>query len=402
VKKYLKQMVKGLLILCLFLGIINLAAAETEKENKEPLVTATFFDSDLRESLNEVSMQIGVAFICDDNVKGIITMELKNVPLEKALRMMVSGGGFMFRKIDDYYLIGLPDPRSYTFQMLCETAVYSFKNISIESARALIPDSYKDYIKLDTEKGMAMIKAPSSLISEILADLAKIDGAKAQIRIKALVTEIRNEVLKNWGMNLMNIDFNPTATESGTKTLALNLTKGTLNGEGNASFGHFSTTINALVNDKKATIHADPVLLVTEGKSGELFVGEKRTLILYSTGTSSTTSSTENVEAGVTLKVTPKIVGDQIELTIAQKVSDFDDDTTDEIIVKSREYSSTVRFLPGQTVMVAGLTDKSTSDTTVKTPILGDIPLIGYLFKQKSKSKNDSEILIFLTAEVVK
>lgn len=402
----MKNRFRQSLIFLVFSGLIFALTIPVNAEIGEtkgpgPLVSATFFDSDLRESIKEVSLQTGVPLICDSIVSGIITMDLKDVPLEKALKMMLSGGGFTFRKIDDYYLIGLPDPKNPTFTMLCETSVYYFKNISMESARSLIPASYADYIKLDSEKGLAMIMAPSSLMPEILNDLAKIDGVRAQIRIKALVTEISNKVLKEWGMNLFDINFN--ASGVGTRTLALDLINGTLKGEGDADFGHFSTTIKALVDEKKATIHADPELLVTEGKSGELFVGEKRTLILYSKGTDSTSSSTENVEAGIGLKVIPKIVGDQIELAISQKISDFTGDTTDDkIVVKSRDYSSTVRFLPGQTVMVAGLTDKNDSNETIKTPILGDIPLIGYLFKQKSKSKEDSELLVFLTAEVVK
>lgn len=361
------RLIVGLIICWMSLAIATPIIAETENFNgNDPLVTATFFDSDLRESLKEVSLQTGINFVCDENVRGIISMDLKNVPLQKALRMMVSGGGFMFRKVDDYYIIGLPDPRNPTFQMLCETAIYYFKNISIESAKALIPDNYKDYIKLDPEKGTAMIKAPASLITEILSDLSKIDGVRAQIKIKALVTEVSNDVLKEWGMNLLNVDFN--ATGVGARTVGLDIAAGTISGAGDGSFGHFTTTIQALVNDKKATIHADPVILVTEGKSGDLFVGEKRTLILYSKGTDATTSSTENVEAGTTLKVIPRILGDQIELTISQKISDFQDGTTDEITVKSREFNSVVRFLPGQTVMVAGLTEKNTRDNTLKTP----------------------------------
>jgi Type II secretory pathway, component HofQ len=405
-----------LLILATGLGAVGFCADEKAITEGQPVVTATFFDSDLKEALKEVSVQTGVNIAIDEAVKGLITLELKNVPLEKALRMMLISGGFSFHKVDDFYVVGLADIRNPVFPSLCDTQIYCFQNITAQSAKALLPAFYEPYVKFTenssavnngsdirsdvAENGSATVNAPPELMEKIIADLEKMDGQRRQIRIKALVTEIRNEVLKSWGMNLMNIDFN--ATGKGTRTLALDLVAGTLSGEGDASFGHFSTTLNALVNEKKATIHADPVLMVTEGKSGGLFIGEKRTLILYSTGTSSTSSSTENVEAGVTLNVTPRIIGGQIELTVAQKVSDFDDNTTDQIIVKSREYSSTVRFLPGQTVMVAGLTNKTANDTTVKTPILGDIPLLGYLFKQKSKVKEDSEILVFLTAEVVK
>ncbi len=390
-----------IIIFSIVMALIIPVWAETGTDGGEPLVTATFFDSDLREALKEISLQTGIAFICDENVRGIITMDLKSVPLEKALRMMVSGGGFTFRKLEDYYIIGLPDPRNPSYQMLCESACYYFKNVGIDSARALIPDNYKSYIKLDPERGVAMIKAPSSLLNDILKDLAKIDGARAQIRIKALVTEVNNESLKELGMNLLSIDFTKTGNKVTNTTL--DVLNGTLTGNGFTSFGSFTTTIKALVNEKKATIHADPEIIVTEGKSGELFVGEKRTLILSSQGTNAITSSMENVEAGTYFKVTPKILGDQIELTVSQKISSFGDDgSPDQISVTSREFSSVVRFLPGQTVMVAGITQKNTRNDTVKTPLLGDIPIIGLLFKQRSKAKADSELLIFLTAEVVK
>ncbi|MGE5583134.1 MAG: type II secretion system protein GspD [Bacillota bacterium] len=399
----------GALLLLLFFTVsVILAgtvwAAEPATEEGQPLVTATFFETDLREALHEISIQTGVNLAVDETVRGLVTLELKNTPFEKALKMVLINGGFSYHKVDDFYVIGLPDPRNPAFAGLSETEVYFFKNIGAESAKAMLPEFYKPFVKFGTgvkeSQDTATVNAPPDLLAKIMADLAKMDGQREQLKIKALVTEISNEVLKEWGMDLLNVDFN--AAGVGVRTVGLNVPKGSISGEGDGSFGHFTATIKALVNEKKATIHADPEILVTEGKTGDLFVGEKRTLILYSQGTNASTSSTENVEAGATLKVTPKLVGEQIELTVSQKISDFDDGTTDEIIVKSREFSSVVRFLPGQTVMVAGLTQKQTRDNTLKTPILGDIPIVGLLFKQKSKLKGDSELLVFLTAEVVK
>jgi type IV pilus assembly protein PilQ len=394
------------LMLVVSFGTPTLIFGESPGGDNSPLVTATFFDSDLREALKEVALQTKVNIVADENVRGIITLDLKDVPLDKALRMMLIGEGLTAHKVDDFYVVGLPDPKNPAFTGLCDFGVYYFHNINIASAKALLPTFYEPYVKFDTDKDCANIIAPPELLKIIIDDFQKIDGERKQIKIKALVTEVRNDVLKEWGMNLLNVDFNGTGfwNSAGTdqRSTILDVANGTITGEGDASFGHFKATIQALVNDKKATIDADPELMVTEGKSGDLFVGEKRTLILYSKGTDATSSSTMDVEAGTTLKVTPKIVGDQIELTLSQKTSDFDDGSTDEITVKTREYNSVVRFRPGQTVLVAGLTEKDTSDNTLKTPILGDIPIVGLLFKQKSKLKSDQQYLIFLTAEVVK
>jgi type II secretory pathway component HofQ len=390
------------LLFCLGCAIPTFALTGSEKpQSEQPLVTATFFDSDLRESLKEIALQCKVNIVTDENVRGLVTLELKDVPLEKALRMMLFGGGYSFRKIDDFYVVGLADPKNPAFAGLCDTEVFYFENISAESARSLLPNFYEPYVKFDAGKDSATIIAPPELLAKITADLKKMDGKKCQIMIKALVTEVQNQVLKEWGMDSLNVDLNPTKV--GARTLGVNIPNGLISGSGDGNFGHFEATIKAMVNEKKAIVHADPTLIVNEGKTGELFVGEKRTLILQSQGTNASTSSTENVEAGTSLKVTPRLLGDQIELTFSQKVSGFEDEyRTDQILVRSREFNSVIRFAPGQTVMVAGLTEKKTSNGTLKTPILGDIPLIGLLFKQKSDSKDESQLLIFLTAEVIK
>lgn len=393
-----------LLVAGSFLGG-TVAAAETGVDQPQPLVTATFFETDLREALHEIAIQTGINMTIDENVRGLVTLELKEVPLEKALKMILISGGFSFRKVDDFYVIGWADPRNPGFAGLAESRVYYFKNISVDSAKALLPEFYKPYVKFgigDKERqDVAMVSAPPDLLQSIMADLEKMDGHREQIKIRALVTEVSNEVLKEWGMDLLNIDFN-VAKGSGLEILKLNIPEGTISGTGLADFGKFETAIKALANEKKAVIHADPVLLVTEGESGELFIGEKKTLILHSQGTSSTSSSTENVEAGTALKVAPRLLNGQIELAVSERISGFDNSSTEEITIKTREYNSVVRFMPGQTIMVAGLTEKKEQDNTLKTPILGDIPIIGWLFKQKSKFRGDMELLLFLTGEVVK
>jgi type II secretory pathway component HofQ len=396
-------LIVSLLMLCLGGGWQVSCLAADGNGAGQPLVTATFFESDLREALSEVSLRTKVNITVDNNVNGTISLELKDVPLEDALYMMLVGGGYTFRKIKDFYLVGLPNLKNPVFTELTETGVYHFQNVQGNSIKTLIPEPYSPYVKVDTEKNMATAIAPPTILRRILDDLAKIDGPKRerQFRIKALVTEVQNQVLKEWGMNSLTAYFD--GTDTGKKNFALDLTSGILSGEGDASFGHFVVAIQALVNEKKAVINSDPTVIVTEGKTGNLFVGDRRTLILQSEGSSSTTSSTENVEAGTTLQVTPRLFGDDIELTFTQKVNVFDDtaSTTNRILVRTREYSSVVRFLSGQTVLVAGLTEKQTNNNSAKAPLLGDIPLIGLLFKQQSDQKSNSELLIFLTAEVI-
>ncbi len=395
----------SILLLVLFCGVCVLMpgmslATENTDEESQPLVTATFFDSDIKEALKEVAIQTGVNIAVDEAVKGLVTLEIKEVPLEKALRMMLINGGYSFRRIDDFYLVGLADPRNPVFAGLCESKVYYFQNISAESAKALLPTFYEPYVKFDTIKDSANIVASPEIVAQIIDDFKKMDGERKQIRIKALVTEIRSDVLKEWGIDLLRMG---DIVGDYAKSTTLDVTNGAITINGKGDYGYIFGSIKAMVNEKKATIHADPIIVVTEGKTGDLFVGDKRTLILETQGTTGTSSTTQNVEAGTTLKVSPKLLNDQIELTLTQNVSTFDnEERTDQILVRSNEFSSVVRFLPGQTVMIAGITENQTRKNVSKTPILGDIPILRLLFRQKSDQKVDSELLIFISAEIVK
>lgn len=375
------------------------AAANTKNEVENIFVTATFFDSDLREALKEVSLQTGVPIVTDENIKGVITMELRDVPFEKALRMMISGGGYMYRKVEDYYIVGLPDVKNPTYALLCQTEIFRFKNISAESARALLPDIYKEYVRFDIENNVATVNAPSSIVTTILADLSKMDEGKAQIKIKALVTEVQTDAIKELGMNLL--EFNNTGSES-NRSGSYDLAEGLLTLRGSGSFGQLLTKIKLLSQDKRASIQADPVILIAEGKTGQLFVGDKKTIILRPDEDSAYSNQSETVEAGITLKVTPRVYQDFLELAVTQKVSGIEEEEVDRILIKTREFESVVRLAPGQTVMVGGLTVTKDKSDQKKAPVLGDIPLVRFFFKQKMTEKSDSQLLIFLTAEVVK
>lgn len=386
------------IVLCSVIALGSFVKAENVTlKDEEPLVTAVFFDSDLREALKEVSLQTGTTIVMDENIKGVVTMDLKEVSLEKALRMMVSGGGYMFRKIEDYYIVGLPDPKNPTFALLCETGIYYFRNINVESAKALLPEIYKGYVQFDNEKNMATINAPSSILKTILTDLEMIDGTKKLIQIKTLVTEVSTDSIKEFGTNLLKFsstegDYFRSATfDIGQRLITL---------EGVGSFGTVLAEIKLLSEKKKATVQADPVVVVTEGKTAQLFVGDKKTIILQ-TEDSSYSNQSETVEAGISLKVTPRVYSDYLELAINQKVSGIEQEEKDRILVKTREFDSVVRLASGHTMMIAGLTEKQSKNAEQKTPLLGDIPIVRFFFKEKKSEQFDSQMLIFLTAEVL-
>jgi len=120
----------------------------------------------------------------------------------------------------------------------------------------------------------------------------------------------------------------------------------------------------------------------------------------------SSTTSAERVETGVMLRVTPQINVDTGEITmyiypkvVEATASSFQDYKDPE----ERSTKSTVRIKDGETVVIGGLIRKDKSETLTKVPILGDIPVLGALFRHKYVDKNkDRELLVFITPHILK
>ena len=103
------------LLFLFVLAVVVISPPAVYAEKDQPLVNLFLFDTDIRDALSEIALQTGVNIIPDQTVGGLITADIQDVPLERALRLVLIGGGYTYRKFDDFYFVGLPDPRSLTF-----------------------------------------------------------------------------------------------------------------------------------------------------------------------------------------------------------------------------------------------------------------------------------------------
>jgi type II secretory pathway component HofQ len=87
------------------------------------LSSNALMDTDIRNVLSDISAQAGVTIIADESVRGHVNAELKNVPLEKALEIVLAAGGYVVSKKEDYYLVGSAQPQTPTFAALSEVRI---------------------------------------------------------------------------------------------------------------------------------------------------------------------------------------------------------------------------------------------------------------------------------------
>ncbi len=167
--------------------------------------------------------------------------------------------------------------------------------------------------------------------------------------------------------------------------------------------------IHALITKNIVQVLAEPNLLATDGKEASFLAGGEFPYPVVS-GTSGGTAavSIEFKEYGIRLNFIPTITPrGTIRLQVAPEVSALD--YTNEVEISgfevpgltTRRVNTEVELGDGQTFIIGGLLDKSVTDTFSKIPFIGDIPIIGKLFQSQSKTKNDTELIVLVTPEIV-
>ncbi|NMB20776.1 MAG: secretin [Firmicutes bacterium] len=382
-------------VLAIILVFGGIAAAEDVQE--QPLVNLFLFDTGIRDALSEITLQTGINIIPDSTVSGRVTADLQDVPLEQALRLILIGGGFSFRKIDDFYFVGLPDPRSTTFRELAETQIISLKHVTAGQVISAMPSFLTSYVKGERDSKILTITAPPSELERILEFIQTIDTVQKQVEIQVIVTEVSTKALKDLGTNLFEFSMGAGERFKSDWAASLGLENNLLS-FGTNLFGTLLMNLKALEEAQEARVHADPRVLVSDGQPAELFVGDRQIILL--TDSNDRASRVERIEVGMHLKVTPQIVGDEIVLSIAPEMSHYVNESKSNLVVKQSSVSTTIRLQDGQTAVLAGMTLQESGDQSRKVPILGDIPIIRWLFRNDTTRASDKELLIFVTPTI--
>lgn len=166
---------------------------------------------------------------------------------------------------------------------------------------------------------------------------------------------------------------------------------------------YYGARINALVTNGKAQILSRPNVTTIQGHEAVINVGSSVPVPRYETTNSTTTTSLEYRDAGIILKYTPRINADgtitakiHTEVSTPQYVEDLK-----AYRFNTRSADTIVTVRDGEPMVIGGLIGAEESKSISKIPFLGDLPLLGALFRNHRKSKSESELIIFLTAHVL-
>jgi pilus assembly protein CpaC len=239
-----------------------------------------------------------------------------------------------------------------------------------------------------------------------------------QVTLKVRIAEVDRNALKSWGMNLLSRDTtngfnfgigrgNPgTIPTTGTPTFNVGGTGTTLAGFGKLFGLDLLGTLDLEASDGLATILAEPNLTALSGETASFLAGGEFP-IPVSQGNNAVTI--EYKQYGVGLAFTPVVLADgRISMRVRPEVSQLDDANGVTLnnfrvpALTTRRAETTVELGSGQSFMIAGLLQNTANNSIDKAPFLGDIPILGALFRSTKFQRNETELVIIVTPYLVR
>ena len=240
--------------------------------------------------------------------------------------------------------------------------------------------------------------------------------APNQVQLKVKVAEVHREALKRIGVNWQNIASGSvgvaplvgTALSGGFAVATQQSIGGPASAIARITSGNFDALIDFLATQNQATVLAEPNLVAMSGETANFLAGGEIPVIAPQAGTLSGAFSVTYKPYGISLSFTPTIVGDRINLKVAPEVSQVSTvgalsvpltptSTVTVPAVQTRRASTTVELGSGQSFAIAGLLMRQSQDDIRKMPWLGDVPVLGTLFKSDAYQRQETELVIIIT-----
>jgi len=388
----------------------------------DSLVSIDVTNAPLDRVLNDIGRQLNTDIVFYNQVTGSITARATNVQLAHALDLFLRNTNLTYRLSEGIYFIGEKTNKTMTSSKLIR-----LKYLRAEKILESIPQSITSQavLKVIKEHNGFVIVGPNDVITQAEEYLQVIDKPVAQVLIEALVVDFDRTKGLELGVNAGYLGSGDTAT-SFSRTEGLipgidimfsgNQLTNALQAAGAANVGrlpaNFFLNLKAMEQKGIANIKSRPLLATLNGHPAMLSIGTTFYFKLTTTTPFqqnlnqtylSTSEQFTTVDADTKLEITP-YVGVDGQITVELK-PDFKSPVGQPVggippTINRRAMSSTLVIKEGETIVLGGMVQETESESRSQVPILGSIPLLGYLFSSTTHSTNKSELVIYITPHI--
>ncbi|MBN1793355.1 MAG: secretin and TonB N-terminal domain-containing protein [Candidatus Omnitrophica bacterium] len=413
------------------------------QQSEERLISMDFRDTEIGDILRLMAKQNDLNIIISEEVAGPVSVQFSNVTVDEALDAIVTVNGFAYTRKGRIIKVTTPEEAEREPPI---TQIFQLKNADVTMLKEALAKvlSESGTIEADTRSNSLIVTDTPAVINTIEKLVVQLDAETPQVRIEARVVETTLEDTENLGIDWTNqvtlsgakrpvtFPFDrkalggsfyplgdqaatgpgfppnggasfPEVTSDVTGTTAL-FTFGTLD------FTAYRAVLQVLYSRENTTTLANPTIITLDNQEAKISVARAEP-IPGSFERNETTgnfeiTSIEEKEIGVVLTVTPHVNREgTITLDLMPEVSSLLTTKTIESIqypvTSVRRAETKVQIADGETVVIGGLINQTDTDDEKKIPILGEIPILGHLFKKTEKGKTKTDLIIFITAHIL-
>lgn len=277
-------------------------------------------------------------------------------------------------------------------------------------------------IQADDASNSLIITAEPDVQRNLAKVIARLDVRRAQVLVEAVIAEVTSDLSKTLGASLgfssaegllggsgtvagvaslLNVLAGGDNALSGVAPTSAGGRLGLVDNVGNNRFG---LLVDALSGDSANNILSTPTVIALDNEEASIVIGQNVPFVTGTTtnssnGTTNPFQTIERQDVGITLKIKPQInEGNSIRLDVEQEVSSIaaSASSASDIITNKRSINTSAIVEDGQVLVLGGLMEDTFTDQISKTPILGDVPVLGRLFRSTTTTKRKQNLMVFI------
>lgn len=408
----------------------------TREYHGEP-IDVTITDADLKATLRDFAQLSGLNIVVHPDVSGSVTVNLKGVPWDQALEQILKMNDLAY-EIEGNIMRVAPraqfqeeaqaEQERIELEALSTPLQTVIKRVSYGTASEVAAVlrgetgasvlSERGSVVVDDRTNTLIIRELPRYMDTVLSIVEHLDAAEPQVHIEARIVETNKEFSRTlgiqWGFagvadaahgNTTGLEFPNNISGEG----AVNLIRGNDNGFLDLSMGNvlntftLDATLQAAENDGLANILSTPSVTVLNNEQAEIQSGVSVPIQTVANNT----VAVQYVNATLRLLVTPHVTADgtvllDIDIHKRQPRPDLLVADATNLPIATREARTRVIVSDGGTTVIGGIYEVETNEAEDRVPGLANIPLLGHLFRNKSRQESNDELLIFITPRVLK
>lgn len=394
----------------------------------EGLVSLDFREADIKVVLKGLALKSGVNIVTSPEVQGTVTINLKDVPWKEALDVILQTYGYASEQQGNIITVTTVEDlkkRRENKMLLAEQERLIQKTFQLNFCRASdviesinIMKSERGIVTYDERTNIVVVKDIEDSIVSISELISKIDSTTPQVLIEAKIIETNLNDTDNMGIewstkvslsgSSRDISW-PFKTGNTDNKYAGDVSEPTDFTYGTLDFSQVSAVMEMLKSRTDTNILSNPRVVTLDNQTATIDIGTKYPIPGFGFNADTGTLQTQNItykDIGILFRVTPHVSSAGfVTLDLEPEVSEISGtiafEGVDVPLINSKNARTRVMVEDGNTLVIAGLIQSNDSDTVKKVPFLGDVPVLGHIFRKKEKTVEKTDLIIFVTPHIV-